>query len=233
MRLQGNIDAAVNGGVSKYRKAFFTPEFCAANPGEFSLVECLAGNVEEQAQLLGELLELHGDVAPEALQPLHDRLAELYLDMKTWMVKSLLMSNIGRTRVASIVNTPLPPVPCHSEDSQNQMSYGKINDTDDTDNCYHEVIIGDPAYIPISVSTPVMSVPGVTKVAPPLPPRGVKTALTMSPGASDHHNYTHVPSNGVVLPPRLSTFQCSPPPLMRKLSGKFSKEKYFHNDNKF
>ena len=79
-----------------WRKAFFTREFCASNPSEYSLVECLAGNVEEQAKLLGEVLELHGTLAPEPLQPLHERLIELYGEMKIWMVKSQLMSSIGR-----------------------------------------------------------------------------------------------------------------------------------------
>ena len=52
--------------------------------------------MEEQAKLLGEVLELHGTLAPEPLQPLHERLIELYGEMKIWMVKSQLMSSIGR-----------------------------------------------------------------------------------------------------------------------------------------
>jgi len=202
MRLQGNIDAAVNGGVSKYRKAFFTREFCAANPSEYSLVECLAGNVEEQGQLLGEVLELHGTLAPEPLQPLHERLTDLYSEMKTWMVKSQLMSSIGRVRVASIVNTPLPPVPNHGH-GQLLTSQAQIkDDIDDPDNCYHEVVIGD---VPVTMNA---------KVAPPLPPRGVKTSLSSAQMTPLHDNYTHIPQG--ILPPRLSTFHSSPPPLRRK-----------------
>ena len=72
MRLQGNIDAAVNGGVAKYRSAFFSPEGggggAAAEAGAGQLVELLAGQLEEQAQLLGEVLQLHGQLAPEPLQ---------------------------------------------------------------------------------------------------------------------------------------------------------------------
>ena len=195
MRLQGNIDAAVNGGVSKYRKAFFTPEFSAANPSEQNLLETLASHIEEQATLLGDVLELHGQLATEPLLPLHDRLVELYGEMKDWMVKSVLMSNVGRSRVASIVNTPLPPVPRLPE------QYVRLGDTEgDTDNCYHEVTIGEPS---------------VTKIAPPLPPRGVKSPSPLTPV---NDNYTHIPP---ALPSRLSTFQGSPPPLMRKLSGNY------------
>ena len=72
MRLQGNIDAAVNGGVAKYRSAFFSPEgggaAAEAGAGAGQLVELLAGQLEEQAQLLGEVLQLHGQLAPEPLQ---------------------------------------------------------------------------------------------------------------------------------------------------------------------
>ena len=74
MRLQGNIDAAVNGGVAKYRSAFFSPEgggggaAAEAAAGAGQLVELLAGQLEEQAQLLGEVLQLHGQLAPEPLQ---------------------------------------------------------------------------------------------------------------------------------------------------------------------
>ena len=74
MRLQGNIDAAVNGGVAKYRSAFFSPEgggggaAAEAGAGAGQLVELLAGQLEEQAQLLGEVLQLHGQLAPEPMQ---------------------------------------------------------------------------------------------------------------------------------------------------------------------
>ena len=74
MRLQGNIDAAVNGGVAKYRSAFFSPEgggggaAAEVGAGAGQLVELLAGQLEEQAQLLGEVLQLHGQLAPEPLQ---------------------------------------------------------------------------------------------------------------------------------------------------------------------
>ena len=87
MRLQGNIDAAVNGGVAKYRRAFFSSEFSAANPSEQNLLETLAAHVEEQSRLLGDVLHLHGQLAPESLLPLHERLVELHSEMKDWMLK--------------------------------------------------------------------------------------------------------------------------------------------------
>ena len=221
MRLQGNIDAAVNGGVNKYRKAFFCPEYLAAHPGEYNQVECLAVLIEEQGRLLGEVLDLHGHLASEALQPLQERLVELYQEMRDWMAKTSLMSR-GRARMASIINTPLPPLPQSSVDSglglEQTHGYGHIKENEDIDNCYHEVIIGDltPQVHP---STPS------NKVAPPLPPRGVRTSLTVSPAPPpssqllDSYTYIPAPSSAPAVPTRLSTFQGSPPPLMRKSSG--------------
>ena len=222
MRLQGNIDAAVNGGVAKYRRAFFCPEYLAARPGEYNQVECLAGLIEEQGKLLGEVLELHGHLASEPLQPLHERLVELYQEMRDWMAKSSLMSSLsrGRVRMSSIVNTPLPPLPLSSVDSglgsEVLHGYGKIKESEDSDNCYHEVIIGDP-------STPVLPCTTGPRVAPPLPPRGVRTSLTVSPSPTPSSpvvdSYTYIPVPAPAVPTRLSTFQGSPPPLMRKSSG--------------
>ena len=184
MRLQGNIDAAVNGGVAKYRKAFYCPEYLASHPGEYNQVECLAGLIEEQGKLLGEVLELHGQLASEALQPLHERLVELYQDMRDWMAKTSLMSSVsrGRVRMASIVNTPLPPLPLSSVDSglgsELTHGYGHIKENEDSDNCYHEVIIGDPCP-PALPSTPQ------PRVAPPLPPRAPSAPAGRSrPGPS-------------------------------------------------
>lgn len=225
MRLQGNIDAAVNGGVAKYRKAFFCPEYLAVHPGEYNQVEYLAGLIEEQGKLLGEVLHLHGQLASEALQPLHERLVELYQDMRDWMAKTSLMSSVsrGRVRMASIVNTPLPPLPLSSVDSglgpEVTHGYGQIKENEDSDNCYHEVIIGDQTpSVPPSTHN--------TRVAPPLPPRGVRTSLTsltVSPASPLLDSYTYIPAPSSVpaVPTRLSTFQGSPPPLMRKSSGKF------------
>ena len=192
MRLQGNIDAAVNGGVAKYVKAFFTPDF-GGSPSEYNLVECLAGHVETLSKLLSEGLELHGQIASEALQPLHSRLVDVYTEMREGMQKSHLMSNVGRPRVASIVNTPLPPLPTpRVSDETNLEVVGETS----LDNCYHEVVIGEPD-------------PG-PRTAPPLPPRGVKSPST-------GESYVRLPP---AVPHRQSSLQSSsPPPLLRKPSG--------------
>jgi len=147
MRLQGNIDAAVNGGIEKYRAAFFLPQFSTDNPSEYNSVESLAGYLEEQARLLEEALDLHGQLAPEPVQPLHERLLHLFIEMKSGMQKSHLLSSTGKPRTPSIINTPLPPVPRHSSTpklerkdsgfSLNSNSlYGKFNVEDLEDDIY-------------------------------------------------------------------------------------------------
>ena len=110
MRLQGNIDAAVNGGVAKYRSAFFSPEGggggAAAEAGAGQLVELLAGQLEEQAQLLGEVLQLHGQLAPEPLQvtlTFTDLLSSQYLCfMEQVWFSFVIISVLGSRRCAHI-----------------------------------------------------------------------------------------------------------------------------------
>jgi len=111
MILSGTVDAAVNGGINKYREAFFSPDYLASEPGETSSVECLAGLITELARLLDEALEVHGELVQEQLKPLHDSLLQKFQEMKAGMQRSALISSPVRTRQPKIVNTPLPPVP--------------------------------------------------------------------------------------------------------------------------
>ena len=199
MRLQGNIEAAVNGGVAKYIKAFFRADF-DGGPSDFNLVECLAAHLETLSSLLAEGLHLHGQLASEPLQPLQERLVEKYSEMKERLVKLNLMAGVGRPRVASIVNTPLPPLP--------RLQLDETEVEANLDNCYHEVVIGETGEN--------------TRTAPPLPPRGVRTSLSFSPGDS---SYVKMPP---AIPHRqsalLGSSSSSPPPLLRKHSAKRSQQ---------
>jgi dedicator of cytokinesis protein 3 len=112
MILSGTIDAAVNGGINKYREAFFSPDFPAGEAGEAVSVERLAGLITELARLLGEALVLHGELAPEPMKPLHENLLQKFHEMSAGMQRSALLTSPARPRQAPrIVNTPLPPVP--------------------------------------------------------------------------------------------------------------------------
>ena len=116
------------------------------------------------------------------------------------MFQSVLLSSVGRGRVASIVNTPLPPLPRMMDQLRITISDNAEEEADDIDNCYHEVIIGDSG----------------TKIAPPLPPRAaVKTPSPLN----NHNNDNYTTIIPPTLPSRQSSCQGSPPPLMRKLSG--------------
>ncbi|XP_065372195.1 dedicator of cytokinesis protein 3 isoform X2 [Calliphora vicina] len=110
MRLQGIIDANVMGGISKYQEAFFTEQFHKSpqGQGQQANVQKLKALILEKIQILDQALELHGQLAPAGVQPLHNRLLERFSQLKQ------SLSGLGRLKrqhSESIVNTPLPPLP--------------------------------------------------------------------------------------------------------------------------
>ena len=88
MRLQGVIDACVNGGIAKYQEAFFTSEFLAGQQSHLEHVLQLRQCIVEQMRILDTGLALHGRLAPPEVQPLHkmlvDRLAQMKQRLKDW-----------------------------------------------------------------------------------------------------------------------------------------------------
>ncbi|GIY19723.1 dedicator of cytokinesis protein 3 [Caerostris extrusa] len=77
MRLQGVIEAAVNGGIAKYQEAFFTLEFSLQNPEETHKIIKLKSLILEKVQILEGGLSLHGRLAPPEVIPLHRRCGSL------------------------------------------------------------------------------------------------------------------------------------------------------------
>ncbi|XP_042900639.2 dedicator of cytokinesis protein 3 isoform X2 [Parasteatoda tepidariorum] len=133
MRLQGVIEAAVNGGIAKYQEAFFTLEFSLQNPEETHKIIKLKSLILEKVQILEGGLSLHGRLAPPEVIPLHRRLVDRFSVMKQSIreVDSPSLASrftinrrgdlpptpsteIPDYRKPSIVNTPLPPLPCDS-----------------------------------------------------------------------------------------------------------------------
>ncbi|KAJ8941123.1 hypothetical protein NQ318_007705 [Aromia moschata] len=104
MRLQGIIDANVQGGISKYQQAFFTKEFAKLYPEHKVYAETLKELIINATRVIEEGLYLHGKLAPTSVQPLHQRLLERFIQLKE-SLGSLNHQN------SSIVNTPLPPLP--------------------------------------------------------------------------------------------------------------------------
>lgn len=190
MRLQGVIDANVMGGISKYQQAFFTEDFANSVHGRDQQVNvhklhCL---IHDQILILETALELHGELAPAEVQPLHKRLLERFSQLK----KSLLgMDKLKRPHSESIVNTPLPPLPTEKRTTSLEHPAGGIYEQDDIytrpmdlNNLRRESCNSVIAAPPIP-SRPRLSCygkegpeipPKLTKDkinAPPLPPRGL------------------------------------------------------------
>ena len=189
MRLQGTIDAAVNGGVAKYKAAFFSGETMREDWG---LVERLAGQLEEQGRLLGDGLQLHGQLAPDQLRPLHVRLVELYREQRVELGRERLLAR-ARPRTANILRTPLPPLPLTH-----------ISETDSTSACYHEV------ELPGEMQRPARP------MAPPLPPRTRPALITESesdPSSPPGSPPPERPPEDVSPPPPALT---PPPPLLQR-----------------
>lgn len=82
MRLQGIIDANVQGGIKKYQEAFLAPEFAQNNPEMVPHVIRLKNLILDQVSVLEAGLLLHGKIAPAGVQPLHKRLIEKFTEFK-------------------------------------------------------------------------------------------------------------------------------------------------------
>lgn len=74
MTLTGVIDAAVNGGVKRYKEAFFTPEFEAQHPEYQQELKQLRLRLLSQVEILQKGLEVHKRIRPQNLAGLHDQL---------------------------------------------------------------------------------------------------------------------------------------------------------------
>uniref|UniRef100_A0A182TZ96 DOCKER domain-containing protein n=1 Tax=Anopheles melas TaxID=34690 RepID=A0A182TZ96_9DIPT len=114
MRLQGSVDANVNGGFSKYQDAFFSERFAKSAEGRDQSVHVqrLKRLIFEQMQILRQALELHRSLAPEQVLPLHNRLSEAFLELE----KS---TSEWKTNI-NIPTKPLPPLPI----GQQQQPHG-------------------------------------------------------------------------------------------------------------
>lgn len=82
MKIQGVVDAAVNGGTIKYEEAFLSEDYLKMNPDDTSSVEKLQNLIADQIPILDVALSVHRmKVSPELL-PLHERLEECFTKMQ-------------------------------------------------------------------------------------------------------------------------------------------------------
>lgn len=131
MRLQGVIEAAVNGGVAKYQDAFFNPRYISLHPEQATFIRRLKQLILQKVRILEGGLSLHGRLAPSTIQPLHRRLVERFTLMRqNVMEASNNVVDVGPSsylgygtldcpsKRPSILNTPLPPIPKQQSDTQ-------------------------------------------------------------------------------------------------------------------
>ncbi|XP_026740010.1 dedicator of cytokinesis protein 3 isoform X2 [Trichoplusia ni] len=117
MRLQGTIDANVQGGITKYEQAFLSAEFARnATPREAAAAAKLRRLVASQLAVVDAGLALHARLAPDDVKPLHRRLVERFNQLRQNLGPGLARAR--RQLSESIVNTPLPPVPALDKRSQ-------------------------------------------------------------------------------------------------------------------
>lgn len=82
MKLNGILDAAVMGGVTKYEKAFFTSEYSVNHEEDEQLIEMLKDLVASQIPLLDIGVKVHSARAPPSLTPLQSRFEDCFEKMK-------------------------------------------------------------------------------------------------------------------------------------------------------
>jgi dedicator of cytokinesis protein 1 len=82
MKLQGIVDAAVNGGISNYEKAFFTDRYLLEHPEDADCVSQLQELFALQIPLVEAALVVHRSRVNQALQPLQQRIEECFQEMR-------------------------------------------------------------------------------------------------------------------------------------------------------
>uniref|UniRef100_A0AAR5PSM5 Dedicator of cytokinesis protein 3 n=1 Tax=Dendroctonus ponderosae TaxID=77166 RepID=A0AAR5PSM5_DENPD len=171
MRLQGIIDANVQGGLSKYQQAFFTKEFAKLYPEHKCYVNTLQELIWNATTVIEEGLYLHGKLAPVTVQPLHQRLIERFLQLRE------SLGSLSQHSANSIIHTPLPPVPSEKrvlmENGSNRSSnssgnYGHLIEPQTMD--YECVYTKSNDVERPSLNRENLSLP-MGSVAPPIPQR--------------------------------------------------------------
>ncbi|XP_045514580.1 dedicator of cytokinesis protein 4 [Pieris brassicae] len=178
MRLQGTIDANVQGGITKYEQAFLTAEFGRnASSREATAVAKLRRLVSSQLAVVEAALALHGRLAPEEVKPLHRRLVERFTQLRQNLGPGLARAR--RQLSESIVNTPLPPVPALDKRSHSiQQNDGYYDDAhfynkpiysiDDSLDQQGSIMSNS---LPVNDGRECDDVSSMVKSAPPLPCR--------------------------------------------------------------
>eukprot|EP01006_Ploeotia_vitrea_P054501 TRINITY_DN67895_c10_g3_i1.p1 TRINITY_DN67895_c10_g3~~TRINITY_DN67895_c10_g3_i1.p1 ORF type:complete len:438 (+),score=274.69 TRINITY_DN67895_c10_g3_i1:233-1546(+) len=92
MMLAGVIDAAVQGGINKYREAFFTADFARENPDLVPFQAAFKQQLGLQLPLLQRGLKFFRANCDQSLMPLYEHLAAKFKEMVTDLSESQLVS---------------------------------------------------------------------------------------------------------------------------------------------
>ena len=82
MKLNGIVDAAVNGGINNYEKAFFSDRYLLEHPEDGGLVSQLQELFALQIPLLEAALVVHRSRVNQAMQPLQQRIEVCFQQMR-------------------------------------------------------------------------------------------------------------------------------------------------------
>jgi hypothetical protein len=90
MIVNGTIDAGVNGGVFRYKDAFFTEEFAQESPDKVPLVMQLRDAMELQLKHTERALNLHRKLCSEEMMKLQEHLEGAFAKMKKEIAEGVL-----------------------------------------------------------------------------------------------------------------------------------------------
>ncbi|KAI1296790.1 Dedicator of cytokinesis protein 4 [Halotydeus destructor] len=189
MRLQGVIEAAVNGGVAKYQDAFFNSNYIRLHPDHLRYIKKLKMLILHKVRVLEGGLSLHGRLVPSNMQPLHKRLVERFTVMRHNVKQAQeavgdyaygsvdVLVNMKRP---SIINQPLPPLPPEAVRSSFDGHYsgplldlvtnGRERSEDEIYSVPHDCVSGTPPILPERSFLPAGA------IVPPLPPSRPRSA---------------------------------------------------------
>ncbi|XP_040214665.1 dedicator of cytokinesis protein 3 isoform X1 [Rana temporaria] len=90
MCLNGVIDAAVNGGITRYQEAFFDKEYIAQHPEDAEKISQLKELMQEQVHVLGVGLAVHERCVHPEMRPLHKKLVDQFQVMRSSLYQLFL-----------------------------------------------------------------------------------------------------------------------------------------------
>ncbi|KAG8436152.1 hypothetical protein GDO86_007307 [Hymenochirus boettgeri] len=83
MCLNGVIDAAVNGGITRYQEAFFDKDYITQHPEDVDKISQLKELMQEQVHVLGVGLAVHERCVHPEMRPLHKKLVDQFQVMRS------------------------------------------------------------------------------------------------------------------------------------------------------